>query len=287
MNMNRQIKLIVVLILGVLMRPTKSSSFTLLMNYIRCTESNSVILPSDATIRRRLAGFNTLEKSLSYYQIIYTDYNKTTSSALRKCMGEDFYQDGHLFLNQDFFGSFTTAVKDMKAQFELLPLNEIGDTMIFYFEILHLTHPFYVDYVLKYEHSFVMFHYYEETIPCGESLRRNAFKKSWKSNTTRLLKFESNCTQVDVDSASSQHIEDYIKCELRELSQVCVKPTLKFIATVLAARYPQIIKGDLYSYAISLTNNLFPDPNSSSGTSFASVYFIVFLVTLFSYINIF
>lgn len=275
----------VVLHLCLCISSIESQSFSLVSNYIRCTESTTDSVPSDETFKRRLVEYDTLDKAMLFYRKIFTEYNSTTGSNLRTCMN-DQYSDGNLFLRQDFFNSFRKVVRDVKAPYKLLSVNDM-DSFVIFLQYLQEMHPFYLDFVLKYEHSIVMLFYYKETTPCAKLILTDNVKTipMPKSNLIKSLRYEANCPFVDLDSGSPQQIENYIKCVLEEMSTICVKPALKYFATIFAADYPQIIKGDLYSYASSLTNK-FPD-NRSSRSSFASVYLIMFLVALFSYVYVF
>lgn len=282
---NIQISVLVVLLLCLCISSIESQSFSLVSNYIRCTESTTGSVPSDETFKRRLVEYDTLDKAMLFYRKIFTEYNSTTGSNLRTCMN-DQYSDGNLFLRQDFFNSFRKVVRDVKAPYKLLSVNDM-DSFVIFLQYLQEMHPFYLDFVLKYEHSIVMLFYYKETTPCAKLILTDNVKTipMPKSNLIKSLRYEANCPFVDLDSGSPQQIENYIKCVLEEMSTICVKPALKYFATIFAADYPQIIKGDLYSYASSLTNK-FPD-NRSSRSSFASVYLIMFLVALFSYVYVF
>lgn len=278
-----QISVLVVVLVGLCISSIESQSLNLVANYVYCTEPPTGSLASDETFKRRLAAYDTLEKVMLFYQKIYTEFNSTDGTALRKCM-ENIYLDGYLFLKQDFFDSFSKVVKDVKTPYQLLPINEMNYAVSF-FQNLQLSRPFFVDFIIKYEHSFLMFYYYKETTPCARLIFDNNLKITVNSSLATSLRYQPDCPFINFNTASPQQIEDYLKCTLEEMSTVCVNPALKYFATIFAANYPQIIKGDLYSYASSLTNK-FPD-NNSARSSFASVYLTVFLVTFFSYFNIF
>lgn len=280
-----QVCVLVITLLSLCISSIESLGFNLVMQYVRCTEPNIGVIPSDATFRRRLAAYDTVDKAMSFYREIYTQYNTTSNSALRQCM-LGIYYDGFMFLKEDFFNTYTRVVKEVKAPYKLLPLDKIDTMILLYLQLYKETHPYYVDYILKYEYSFSTFFHYKETTPCGEYLFNDDFRGMINPNNMRLLR-SSDCPDINFNVASPQEIENAVKCELKQMNKHCVKPALRYLAVILATSYPQIIKGDLYSYASSLTNGL-SGLNSSPRSSIGTIYWIMSFVTLlFSFINIF
>lgn len=272
--------------LGLTTGKLESVGLLIVPDYIRCTEGNQSL--TDDMYRRRLAEYNSLDKSLYFYQEIYRILTECDTDTCN-CMSQFYFGTYYnLFFRPGYLKSFQEALRGLKARYKFRPIEEINKDLlnldsVFNSYLFQTTQPFYNNFTLYNEFSTQNMFFYQETMPCIKAFYDN------EGLFTCSLGYTFDDARVLTIKSVNELIEKFYKCVIKEMNKFCVKPALIYFALLFFSNFPDIVQGDLYAYARSITDPLpdLPDGTDSTVTLRPSVwvcFIAVLLQVVFSFV---